>query len=411
MAMPGRRSHDLRNESRFDVVRAVYSSSTPTRQELVAATGLSFATVSNIVNELIAVGMLVEASREDSNGGRPRSRLRVPPERGLLVGVDVAETYIHVDVFDAALDRRSRFEREITERSDPDYVLGEIADCIRTATGDDDLSAVLGVGISLPGQVEPEAGVSVFAPNWAWRDVPVQSMLRDRIPAPVYVDNPHTANTVAVLWFGHGREVGDLVTINLGTGVGAGIAWHGDLLRGETNNAGEWGHTTLIMDGRECRCGRRGCVEAYVGVPGLIALFEAEYPGHPYLDGGQTAFVTAVRAGLESQESAASWMIDTFAHHLGAGLANVVNMINPRRIVLCGWTVNHLGPWLLEPTRTRMIAESIAGSVAEVDLVLTAIPDRPVALGMATLALQRFLERIGLPSRPAGRPLGASPSR
>jgi predicted NBD/HSP70 family sugar kinase len=104
-------------------------------------------------------------------------------------------------------------------------------------------------------------------------------------------------------------------------------------------------------------------------------------------------------------------MIGAFAHHLGAALANVVNMINPRRVVLCGWTVNYLGPWLLEPTRARMVAESIAGSVAEVDLVLTAIPDRPVALGMATLALQRFLERIGLPSRPAGRPLGAAPSR
>jgi len=80
--MPGRRSRDLRNESRFDVVRAVYSSTTPTRQELVAATGLSFATVSNIVNELISVGMLVEASREDSNGGRPRSPGGASPRRG-----------------------------------------------------------------------------------------------------------------------------------------------------------------------------------------------------------------------------------------------------------------------------------------------------------------------------------------
>jgi len=410
MAMSGRTSRDLRNSSRFDVVRAVYAAITPTRQELVELTGLSFATVSNIVNELIGVGMLVEASRENSNGGRPRVRLRVPPERGQLVGVDVAETYIHVDVFDAALTRQSRFEREITERSDPDYVLAEIAESIRAGTTDGDLTTVLGVGISLPGQVEPEAGVSVFAPNWAWRDVPVQSMLAERIPAPLYVDNPLKANTVAELWFGHGREVDDLVTINLGTGVGAGIAWHGDLLRGVSNNAGEWGHTTLIMDGRECRCGRRGCVEAYVGVPGLIASFEDAHPGHRYLRGGQTTFVRAVRAGLEAGEPEAQWMIEMFAHHLGAGLANVVNMINPRRIVLCGWTVNLLGTWLLEPTRTRMIAESISGSVAVTDLVLTAIPDRPVALGMATLALQRFLEHVGLPSRP-GRPLGAVPGR
>ena len=236
-------SHDLRNASRFAVLRGIYALGTPTRQELVGLTGLSFATVSTVVNELLGIGMLVEASREHSNGGRPRARLRVAAQRGVLLGVDVAETHVHVDAFDAALHRLSRFEVELTERSDPAYVTSEIAGCVQQAIVAHSRMEILGIGVSMPGQVEPATGVSVFAPNWGWSDVPVQRMLTERMSVAVHVDNPLKAATVAELWFGHGREVYDLVTVNLGTGVGAGIALGGELVRGVTNNAGEWGHT------------------------------------------------------------------------------------------------------------------------------------------------------------------------
>lgn len=176
--------------------------------------------------------MLVEASREDSGGGRPRARLRIDPHRGLLVGVDVAETYIHVDVFDTALTRLTRKEHQIQESSDPHYLVDEIAGAVREALAGHRDATVLGTGVSLPGQVQPDAGVSVFAPNWGWHQVPVQDLLAARLGRPVHLDNPLKATTVTELWFGHGRECPDLVTVNLGTGVGAGIAIDGHLVRG-----------------------------------------------------------------------------------------------------------------------------------------------------------------------------------
>ena len=129
------------------------------------------------------------------------------------------------------------------------------------------------------------------------------------------------------LWFGAGRSVYDLVTVNLGTGVGAGIALGGELVRGVTNNAGEWGHTTLIMDGRACRCGRRGCVEAYVGVPGIIATFEERFPGHRYIGDDQPRFVESVRAGLEAGEPEAGWLIEQLSHALGEALARFLEHV------------------------------------------------------------------------------------
>jgi len=399
-------ARDIRSTSRFAVLRGIYTLGTPTRHELTTLTGLSFATVSNVVTELIRVGMLIEAEREKSNGGRPRARLRVPTGRGILVGVDVAETYVHVDAFDTALVRLSRHGRTLTDRSDPPYVLGEIAGCIREAIVANP-GEVLGVGVSMPGQVEPSAGVSVFAPNWHWADVPVQQMLGDLLPVPINVDNPLKATTVAELWFGAGRGVHDLVTVNLGTGVGTGIAIGGELVRGVTNNAGEWGHTTLVMDGRRCRCGRRGCVETYVGVPGMITTFAERYPDHPYLGDSQQQFVENVRAGLETDAVEAKWLVEQLSHALGEALANLVNLLNPERVVLTSWAAIKLGPWLLAPTRAQMLSQSITGSATATQLTVTEIGENPVGLGMATLALERFLEHVGVP---AGRGFSAAPS-
>ncbi len=387
-------TRSIRDANRFAVLRGIYSLVTPTRKELVELTGLSSATISTVVTELLSTGLLVESGRQESGGGRPSTRVGVASGYGLLVGVDVAETYVHADVYDAALNRLSRDERTMTGSSEPEQVIHQVVDLVRAAMASYTGRTVLGVGVSLPGQVEPRSGVSVFAPNWGWSDVPAEMLLTEQLAHRVHLDNPLKATTVAELWFGHGRMTGDLVTINLGTGVGAGIAIGGQLVRGVTNNAGEWGHTTLVLGGRRCRCGRNGCVEAYIGVSGLMAEFRARFgANHPYLvGGGQTDFVDRLVAGLEAADAEAEWMINHFARHLGAAIANVVNMINPRLVVLSSWIARRLGPWLLPATTEVMRAESIQGSAAATDLVFSAVPDSPVALGMATLALESYLE-------------------
>lgn len=408
-ASPRGSTRDIRRISRFAVLRGMYGLAAPTRQDLVRVTGLSVATVSTVVTELLGIGLLVEGDRVSSHGGRPRVRLEVAPGRGRLLGVDVAETYLSVDVFDTALTRVGRHQHPIPEGSTAEQVVDGIAEQVRTAVALHPGSPVLGVGVSMPGQVEPGRGVSVQRATWELSGVPVRRLLAERLPVPVLVDNPLTATTVAELWFGHGREVGDLITITLGTGVGAGLAIGGQLVRGVSNNAGEWGHTTLIMDGRECRCGRRGCVEAYVGAPGLRQTFRDHHgDDHPYLrDGSQSAFVGAVATGLAQAEPDAAWLLERLAHQLGVALADVVNLLNPRRVVLSSWVAAALRPWLLEPTRAVMTATAVSGSASAVELVPSAVPGSSVTLGMATLALEAHLSEVGLPSGAEARsPLG-----
>jgi predicted NBD/HSP70 family sugar kinase len=401
--MKKRTSKDIRNESRFALLRGLYSLGTATRQELASATGLSFATIANIVGELIDVGVLVEAGREDSGGGRPVTRLRISPARGALVGVDIAETYLHVDVYDLALDVIGQAESELPiDENEPASLARRVAALVDQAASAAGIAreGILRVGVSLPGQVDPQRGVSVFAPNWDWHEVRIQSLLSEAIGLPVDVDNPLRAIAIAELWFGAGRLVDNVATVNLGTGVGAGLAVGGDLVRGTSNTAGEWGHTTLIFGGRLCRCGRQGCVEAYLGVPGLQMTMAEVNASHDLLTGDrQREFVSDVAKGLAEGDPDCIELLEVTGRYFAAALGNLINFINPDHVSVLGWTAKVLGPELLRVTQTYLPNEVLPSAGAAVQVELSSVPGNSVTLGMATFALEGFLEQVGLPSR------------
>ncbi|MFP3992877.1 ROK family transcriptional regulator, partial [Streptomyces sp. E11-3] len=216
-----RTSRDIRTANRYGVLRQIIAASPVSRQELAAATGLSLATIATLVSELTELGMVTEVGYEDSDGGRPRGLVSVHAAGGALIGVDVAETYVHVELFDLALRVLARAERELRPGENrPDQVVAHIATAVETVVEDAPVEpgSVLGVGISVPGQVDREGGSAVYAPNWDWHDVPLLSMLSAFLPYPLHLDNPLHACTVAELWFGAARGRGDTVVVNLGTG-------------------------------------------------------------------------------------------------------------------------------------------------------------------------------------------------
>jgi predicted NBD/HSP70 family sugar kinase len=405
--MGKRTSRDIRKDSRLAVLRGVYTGQPVTRQELAADTGLSFATVSSIVAELLETGVLSEVAYEDSGGGRPRARLAVNADRGVLVGVDVAETWIKVDLYDLALGARGHSQRSLhpddPHHNSPRDVIEHVAREVQAvlSLAEVEPAQVLGVGVSLPGLVSRTTGVSVFAPNWSWHDEPVLATLADRLALPVYLDNPIKAATVAELWFGAGRAARSLVTIFIGTGVGAGISLGGELLRGATNSAGEWGHNTLVMDGRPCRCGGRGCIEAYVGNPGIVQQMRELPPAdrliRPDPDDATgrpvdyTATLSALAAALRDGDPSAAKVISETARYLGAGLAGLVNIFNPDIVVLDGGVVDKLGEWLVPAARAATAAHALARPLSVVSIECSAIAQNSVTLGMATFALEGFL--------------------
>jgi len=194
---------------------------------------------------------------------------------------------------------------------------------------------VAGIGIGLPGLVDYEKGFVRFLPNIpGWRGVHLKSILQKRIKLPVYVDNDVKIITLAESKFGAGRGVKDLVCMTLGTGVGAGLILNGELYRGEDNAAGELGHIPLNEYGPKCNCGGFGCFETYVGNRALFAL-ASQVMGKP----GMTTEDMFALAQKGDKKALMFWKMA--AGHIGNGLVGIVNLLNPRLIIIGGGVSNN----------------------------------------------------------------------
>lgn len=390
---------EIRRTNAFDVLRAIHALSAPTRKVIAEESGLSTATVSSIVAELIAAGVVRESGTTRRSVGRPTAQLSLNADHGFLLGVDVAETYVHVEAFDFALRPLSSTELALDPgQNEPRAVASRVAEAIGTDRRRQEPcpGSLVGIGVSVPGQVDQGGDTSVFAPNWGWHNVPFRALLRESVGSDLVLENPLKATTIAELWSGAGRNVEDFVVLNIGTGVGAGIALGGKVLRGRTNSAGEWGHTVVSIGGRECRCGSSGCVETYVGAPGIVQTLRDIAPGSPMLDGlDQTAVLRAIRAGLDREDPGAVEVLNATAAVLGAGIANVVNLLNPELVVLGGWVVGVLGERLLDAARPHVGRHALATAARVARLDVQRIAGNPVSLGAAAIALENYLDSAG----------------
>ncbi|MFD0318045.1 ROK family transcriptional regulator [Streptomyces flavalbus] len=411
-----RTSRDIRTANRYGVLRQIIASSPTSRQELAAATGLSLATVATLVGELLDLGMITEVGFEESAGGRPRDLVAVHASGGALVGVDIAETYVHVELFDLALNVLARAEEDVRPGENrPERLVGHVAAAVGSvvAQAGSGAARVLGVGVSMPGQVDRGTGVSEYAPNWDhWHDVPLRDLLAEHIAYPLHLDNPLRACAVAELWFGAARGRTDAVVVNLGTGVGAGLVLGGGVHRGVSNSAGEWGHTTLVLDGRPCHCGNHGCVETYVGAPGIMRHLRELSPGSALLHpDDQTATVNALARGVAAGDPVAVQVVRDTARYLAAGIADLVNLLNPEVVVLSSWVAATLGEPLLAGVREAVARHALRRPLTATEIVLSPIPTDPVCLGAATFALEGALGSAGQRTAAVRRPGAPARSR
>lgn len=452
----GRTVRDLRRTNRATLLRHLYFEGPLSRQELGPVTRLSSATVSNVTSELLAEGALEEAGSVGSDGGRPRTLLRVAPGAGTLIGVDVGETRVRVELFDLALTERARVEYPLSDgghdlphvvrliaeglrvvrdvrdgqvgragqagRADPASSQGEGAEDDGTrppgplpsapgtlgATGPPGTPStpgpLLGVGIGVPGIVEPDParGAMVHGQTIGWEAVPLETLLRQEAALPeeipIHVSNGAKTLGQAETWFGAGRGVGNAVVVLLGSGVGASVITNGSAYGTGSRGAGEWGHTTVRIRGRRCRCGASGCLEAYVGAAAVLERWR-EAGGAP--EGDEESALAQL---LAARDPAATAVLDDTAEYLGAGIADLVNLFSPERVVLAGWAGLLLGARLLPAVREATTAHALRYPAARATVELGRLGEDAVTVGAATLPLTRFLDHGGHLTPPGAAP-------
>ncbi len=388
-------SRDLKRSNRSHLLNLLYFNEPTTRLDLSQMSGLSPATVTKIVSELISEDIVIETGVEDSQGGRPRTTLKIDPRYGYFIGVDVGETHIYVELFDIKLNSIGDIRYALTSSEImPQDIVHMIVEGVKTLQSGSRIpdDKVLGVGIGVPGIVDRAGGVSIFAPNWGWRNISLLDLVQTQLHLPILLDNGAQAMALAEMWFGAGKGLHNLVVLLVGTGIGSGVITDGKLYRGVSNSAGEWGHTCIAMNGRACRCGSYGCIEAYAGAPAIIDQIRERDPHSPLLDHGrQVEILRALCLAARAGDPLAVALMDDIGTTLGTGIGNLINLFNPQMIVLGGWLGTLLGDDLLLKIQTVVGRVALAQPLANASIKVSRLGWDAVSLGAATLALQAFL--------------------
>lgn len=318
-----------------------------------------------------------------------------------VVGVDVGGTNVVVGLVGAddgsAAALRSRATASM---GDADAVVRHVARLVEEVV-EEGLAQVggrrgdvLGVGIGCPGPLDLRRGVVVDAFNLGWRDFPLRQRLSEALDLPANLDNDARSATWGEFWQGAGRGVRSLVGVTLGTGIGGGVIIDGRLAHGASATAGELGHMTIDLTGRRCKCGNYGCLEAYASGPNIAARArEGVESGVESilleLSGGDPRRISAVTVyeALLQGDAYASEVMQETAKILGAGIANVVNVLNPDMVVIVGG-VTRAGDHLFMPLRAEVRRRAFRVAEQACTIVPGALPETAGVIGAAGLFLE-----------------------
>jgi predicted NBD/HSP70 family sugar kinase len=364
------------------VVRAVRLAGSLTQAEIARSTGLSAATVSNIVRELRDNGT-VQVTPTSSGGRRARS-VALSGDAGIVVGVDFGHSHLRVAVGNLA-------HQVLAEQSEPidvdasasegfdraEHLVARLVES--TGIGPE---KVLGVGLGVPGPIDVETGAlgsTAILPGWI--GVNPRQEMSDRLGVPVQVDNDANLGALGELVWGGGRGVKDLAYIKVASGVGAGLVIDGRIYRGPGGTAGEIGHITLDESGPVCRCGNRGCLETFTAARYVLELLRGSH-------GEGLTIPRMVQLGREGDPGCRR-VIGDVGRHIGMGVASLCNLLNPSRVVL-GGDLAEAGELVLGPIRESVSRYAIPSAAQRLSVVPGSLGARAEVLGALALVLSEM---------------------
>ncbi len=387
------------------VLRAVRMAGSLTQAEIARTTGLSAATVSNIVRELKDVGTVVVTPT--SSGGRRARSVSLSADAGIVVGVDFGHSHLRVAVGNLA-------HRVLAEESEPldtdasaDQGFGRAEQLVARLLEQTGFRSdkVIGVGLGVPGPIDGETGAlgsTAILPGWT--GIAPGRELSSRLGMPVYVDNDANLGALGELVWGAGRGLSDLAYIKVASGVGAGLVISGQIYRGPGGTAGEIGHITLDESGPVCRCGNRGCLETFVGSRHVLNLLSSSH--------GTDLTLSKVVQLAQRGDLGCRRVLADVGRQIGTGVANLCNLLNPRRVIL-GGDLAEAGDLVLDPIRESVARYAIPSAARQLSVVPGTLGGRAEVLGALALVMSEMGDSGALPAtdgRDSGRSVAVVPS-
>ena len=386
----GQRSETVRRANLSAIVRELHLRGPQSRSELVARTGLTRTAIRALIGELVAGNLFVEERGTPLGApGRPSPLVRPKPGVAVVLALDIA-----VDSLAAALVGVGGEVIECIRIVRPrghfsvDEIVADLGGVVRQLPGiEGRRDAIIAIGVAVAGIVRRVDGMVSSAPNLGWRDVPLGDVISREldIAAPVFVANEADLGALVELMRGAARGADDLLFIAGEVGVGGGIVVGGRPLTGVAGYAGEIGHLPLNTNGRPCRCGSIGCWETEIGEEALLRRAGRATAG------GSRA-VEDVLAAAEGGDPAALGALEEVGRWLGRGIAGLVNVLNPRVVVL-GGLYSRLYGFIVADVEAELDRVALAAPRANVRLAPAALGADAPLLGAAELAFEPFLAR------------------
>ena len=360
------------------------------RPELCTASGLSPATVLALTNELAGRGLIVEKGTASAPRGRRPTLLEIDPEGSYAIGLMLREYEAVGSIINLHGSITSLLHWDVNLREQGMQVIECIVNLIEELIEQSRVARerIIGVGCAVSGYVDSQSGICIDSWQQGWHNFALGPLLSGRLHIPVLVSNNVSCIAYYENLFGRGQRYQNFITIALGRGLGAGMVLNGDLYAGSFRGAGEFGHTVVVIDGRQCECGGRGCLEEYVAYRGLLATYKELLNA-----GGYQQAEPTLQQLLQapSDDPIANLVFQRAGRLFGIGLANIVNLLNPECIIITGEGIEY-GSRFFDPALQMLQEQAFSRLAQPLQIVLEPWSSyESWTRGAGALVLSRFL--------------------
>jgi predicted NBD/HSP70 family sugar kinase len=330
----------MRAINRSKILETIRTVGMISRIDIARTTGLSQASITGLTADLIKEGLIIEKQSGKYKGGRRPMLLALNPEGTYVVGVNLSISELSVVIVNfegkvvaSHAHPLAPIHHSVSEIAD--NVVGAVQACIWAANFAKE--QISGVGIGIPGLVNTDSGTIRFLPNYGWENVNLKQRVQNKLNHPCYIDNSSNTLALAEQWFGEGKGIDNFLVVTIENGVGLGAVINGRIYRGQEGIAGEFGHMTIDPEGPECRCGKKGCVEAYAGNIAIMrdarraadeGRWDCENPDHFTYE----EMLRAAKDGVVALRQ----LFSRAGQRLGIGVSHLITLFNPAKIIITG---------------------------------------------------------------------------
>lgn len=396
--MIGKANHKTtRAHNKRLILKTIYNAGEISRADVAREIGLTRATVSDAVAELMKEGLVREIGIGKSTGGKPPTLLSVIENSRYLIGIDLADS----EFCGAGLNLRGKIRNSFRipiRDSDGETALSLLYQLIEKLIESAD-GPILGIGIGTPGLIDSERGIVKNAVNLDWHDLSLKEILEKRYNLPVCIANDCQVAALAECTFGENNNVKNLIVIKVGRGTGAGIVINGKIHYGDSFGAGEIGHVRVVEDGDLCRCGNRGCLETLTNTRAIVrsakTIFQQDKNSllHNFSKNPDEIDMEIVFKAFEAGDEEVQKLVSVVGHYLGIAVASLVGSLNIQKIVIAG-SLSRFGKALIEPIKEEMKRRALRSLADETEVQVSKLGSEIVILGAGALLLAN---QLGLP--------------